>query len=113
MTSKHSADHNPAPIVPQKISAYLANSRKESRAQGLKAQMRQLFPSRPTDVTGAASRIATGPRCEGARQVDSERQFEGRFSPQEVFQDLPGDLVFFEQPSTLVDAKGNKIPKFF
>ena len=38
---------------------------------------------------------------------------KGRFSPQEVFQDLPGDLVFFEQPSTLVDAKGNKITKFF
>jgi hypothetical protein len=38
---------------------------------------------------------------------------ESRFSPQEVFQDLPGDLVFFEQPSTLVDAKGNKITKFF
>ena len=38
---------------------------------------------------------------------------ESRFSPQEVFQDLPGDLVFFEQPSTLIDGKGNKITKWF
>jgi endonuclease YncB( thermonuclease family) len=37
---------------------------------------------------------------------------QSRFSPQEVFNDLPGDLVFFEQPSTLLDAKGKKITKF-
>jgi hypothetical protein len=33
-------------------------------------------------------------------------------TPQQVFSPMPGDLVFFEQPSTLVDAAGKKIKSF-
>ena len=40
------------------------------------------------------------------------RRLESRFSPQEVLLKDPGDMVFFEKPSTLVDKAGTRILKF-
>jgi endonuclease YncB( thermonuclease family) len=52
------------------------------------------------------------PTAKAPGKTTPNGNLQSRFSPQEVFKDLPGDLVFFEQPSTLVDAKGKKITKF-
>ena len=41
-----------------------------------------------------------------------DANLESRFSPQEVLLKDPGDMVFFEKPSTLVDKAGTRILKF-
>ena len=71
------------------------------------------FLGQQTDPFLLLTDFLKNPKVKAPGKSTPNGNLQSRFSPQEVFQDLPGDLVFFEQPSTLVDAKGKKITKFF
>jgi endonuclease YncB( thermonuclease family) len=71
------------------------------------------FLGQQSDPFLLLSDFLKNPAAKAPGKTTPNGNLESRLSAHEVFKDLPGDLVFFEQPSTLVDAQGKKITKFF
>ena len=70
------------------------------------------FLGAQTDPFVTLKAFLKNPKVKAPGKTSPNANLKSLFNAQEVFASMPGDLVFFEKPSTLVDSSGNPITTF-